>query len=114
MHETTISPVGGQGKTNKKGKPIPLYGKLQISNAKLIPAIGRKCKVTIEYEETLAGVDAPVEPQQANPPRYDAEQQTKWNEAKKQITEESSANYPQSDSLEDIQPQTIKEIIGVQ
>ena len=53
-HETTISPVGGQGKVNKKtGKPIPLSGKLQISNAKLIPAIGRKCKVTIEYEDTL-------------------------------------------------------------
>jgi hypothetical protein len=53
MHETTISPVGGQGKLNKKGKAIPLAGKLQISNAKLIPAIGRKCKVTIEYEDTL-------------------------------------------------------------
>ena len=99
-HETTISPVGGNGKDgkpklNKKGKAIPLAGKLQISNAKLIPAIGRKCKVTIEYEEILIGVDKPVEPPTAN-------------------TEESSINYPQSDSLEDIQPPTIKEIIGVQ
>jgi hypothetical protein len=72
-HETTIGATGG--KLNKNGKMIPLAGKLQISNAKLIPAIGRKAKVTIEYDEVLPEDKSPelppvvtfVEPEKANP-----------------------------------------------
>jgi hypothetical protein len=71
-HETTIGATGG--KPNAKGKMIPLAGKLQISNAKLIPAIGRKAHITIEYDEVLPEDNCPelppvvtyVEPEKAN------------------------------------------------